>query len=685
MKKFNEFFEDYLFTVKNCLVVYGEKANQLETVIALARDFAIEIPEEKIEILNDGVFDIVKRTIPTSLKGEFYQGFPESVHKLSHFQLLYDQLSHYYNTYVLGDFSSAGHSNYEKTIKRSLFKGKGEIKYIDIITESQAEEMIIKTAKDLCSSTRVLNDVNYNFLVEYFKTYKEFYPIAGKTNLVKLVYNLKRVKLFNQLYLSDVYKLVEYVGFNFYFNKLDAIDVRLKSKDRRFVTQIIDRTFLTDKADVDNCFEKRAFWCGLLHQLHYKPKTQKAVDFVNDVRSKKGKSCYSLFNRLLDEGKIFEASNYLISKKGSNSLIRNIDYVLSRATNLEDVDKVLDLIDISNPLCSMQLLLRNSTESKSTRIFTFTKNNLSKVHYETEKESERRKTILSASLSSRIKEKVLALLSNLYNGKFGNVYIDEKFKKIALPLYESDSQSGLGVLTKGSRIPFETNKILRAFIYWEKVNDVDLACFGINKEGQCIEFSWRTNARFNAFQAVTYSGDQTSGYNGGSEYFDINFDKFKEKYKNVEYIVFTANCYSLLEYNKFYCKAGYMTRDDANAGNIYEPKTVNSAFNVTANGTYCILFAIDLKTNELVWINSAKNGFYAVAGEDKLDFIYKYLETTNVLSVYKLFELANARFVDNVEQADYVVSDQVKPVKDTQVLITSYDYSPLIPIINGKI
>ena len=63
MEKINAFFEDYLFNTKNCLVVYGEKANCLETVIALANDFAIQIPDEKIAILNDGVLEIVKRKI----------------------------------------------------------------------------------------------------------------------------------------------------------------------------------------------------------------------------------------------------------------------------------------------------------------------------------------------------------------------------------------------------------------------------------------------------------------------------------------------------------------------------------------------------------------------------------------------------------------------------------------------
>jgi RNA-binding protein YlmH len=127
-----------------------------------------------------------------------------------------------------------------------------------------------------------------------------------------------------------------------------------------------------------------------------------------------------------------------------------------------------------------------------------------------------------------------------------------------------------------------------------------------------------------------------------------------------------------------------MLREHPTDGEIYEPKTIQTAYNVTAEGIYGILFALGIKRKEIVWLNVSKSGFYPVAGEDKLDFIYKYLTITDAINVYKLFEIAGATFVDDPSKAKYVVSDEVESVREDQVLIRSYDYTPLIPLINGK-
>ena len=46
-----------------------------------------------------------------------------------------------------------------------------------------------------------------------------------------------------------------------------------------------------------------------------------------------------------------------------------------------------------------------------------------------------------------------------------------------------------------------------------------------------MQFSWRTMSERQS-SAITFSGDQTSGYYGESEYFDI--DKLKELFSDAE-------------------------------------------------------------------------------------------------------------------------------------------------------
>ena len=74
--------------------------------------------------------------------------------------------------------------------------------------------------------------------------------------------------------------------------------------------------------------------------------------------------------------------------------------------------------------------------------------------------------------------------------------------------------------------------------------------------------------------AITYSGDETSGYSGGSEYFDINIPEFRALYSEYQYLIFCDNVYSGTNFSKCFCKAGYMLRDWEDSGQVYEPKTV---------------------------------------------------------------------------------------------------------------
>ena len=124
--------------------------------------------------------------------------------------------------------------------------------------------------------------------------------------------------------------------------------------------------------------------------------------------------------------------------------------------------------------------------------------------------------------------------------------------------------------------------------------------------------------------AITYSGDETSGYNGGSEYFDINLPEFKARYPEYRYLIFCDNVFSGVNFNKCFCKAGYMLRDEDDSGEIYEPKTVESAFLVDCESTFAYLFGIDLLKNEFIWLNLARNSNAQVAGNTPLAFLLDY-------------------------------------------------------------
>ena len=445
----------------------------------------------------------------------------------------------------------------------------------------------------------------------------------------------------------------------------------------------MDKLFEKGRCDIRNCFEKKKIWNGLLHHIHYKARSAEAESFVNAMRGDGNQSVFSGFEKAMTERNIRSAVEVLKSGKGSAAVLRNLSYLISRCSSEEEVQFVLDCIDTKNNIVLIQLLTRFAQyrEESGPRTFGFTKHNKMKFHTETEDELKKRKSDISSEQAGIITERLKASLKANLGGKLGKVYIDPDMKNYALPIQETASQGGFGVLTRGSRIRIPETKKLRAFTYWEKVDDIDLSCFGLEESGNRREFSWRTMAE-NQSEAITYSGDETSGYKGGSEYFDIDIAEFKKLYPEARYMVFCNNVYSGLPFGKCFCKAGYMTRDIEDTGAIYEPKTVKSSFMINCDSTFAYLFFIDLDKNELIWLNMARTGSMAVAGMTDMTFLIDYFHVTEVINMHSFFELMAAEVVDDISAADVVVTDKNIECAEGVEVIREYDIEKMTALIN---
>lgn len=327
----------------------------------------------------------------------------------------------------------------------------------------------------------------------------------------------------------------------------------------------------------------------------------------------------------------------------------------------------------STVLLQMVYQYRNYKASKQPRTFKFTKNNLMRVHRETDDEVSRRHSILS-DRTREIAEKVVKqkLVDRLAGTIDKKVWVDPGMKRIAVPIQNSTGSSGFGILPTGSRVKIPNGKKIRAFTYWEKVNDIDLSCFGVSEDGDFEEFSWRYMWHKQS-DAVIFSGDETSGYNGGSEYFDINVEAFKREYPNSRYVIFCDNVFSMKDFSQCYATGGFMVRDEDDSGEIFEPKTVQTSFRVTADTTYCYLFAIDLKKMEMIWLNIAREDRYAIAGESEMEFLLDYFKLTEAFNVYKLFKTAAKTIVERPEEADVVVTAKEYLARNGQEVIHPYD------------
>ena len=670
-------FDDFLFA-RGLFAGTGEQEHAPEALVSLAKTFNIRIVSKPAWATVDMV-KIAARNLGVDVPTPFYEGFPASVQQLPIEAQMLDRLLHYARTYGLGDFSQPGHSVFEGEVHRTCFDEKVEVREFSIISEKEAVALLTDAVDSLLASSRPLSDAHYGLvrgLIEDFGY--EITSCNCKDTAARLLLDTRDASYARLLKLSDVIRLVEWLQFLSYESR-DIKKLNLRNRDRTLLTAVLDHIFQEGTCDVRACLEKRKLWKGLLHHLHYKPVNEVAERFLADIRNNEARSVYSEFERAVQEGRTRDAIDLLRAEKGTGAVLRNLDYILSMSWPFGDIEYALDSIVSSNKILLIQLLYHYSNGvSRDPRVFKFQKLGMMRVHQESGDKSIKSRSFLNEGLAKRVSSRVQSELERACKGTLGKVYVDEDMRRIGLPLQEGTSMGGVGTLPRGSRLPIPDGKKIRAFTYWEKVDDIDLSAFALLRDGGKIEFSWRT---FSDEQSVVFSGDETAGYDGGSEYFDIDLDLFKEEF-GLRYLVVCDNVYSGSPFTECLCKAGFMMRDLEDSGEVFEPATVESSFTITCASTFAYLFAIDFETREIVWLNLARDSRTRVAGETPMVFLKEYLEATSIINLYDFARMLATEVVDDPAEADVVFSDKAEPLRDGVEIIHSYDTARIIELLN---
>ena len=667
---------------------YDGTYDPMDIVTSLAKYYGIIIHPKNYELASISMLLDAENFLGTyNVPMAFYRNFPMSVIKLTPDQLLHDQLTHYFNTYVCDNFDEQGYSIYENELVRIELKDNPVLKKFKILSVNDAKILLSQIGNDLLGSTRPLNDNNWNFIINLYKdNLLKVNRIASVNTTIRLLLSTRDVNKFaRSLKMKDIIKLVEQLNYEGYNNK-NIRKLNLKNKDRKFITSVIDAIIPTiNDNDIRECLERRDLWVGLLYHIHYKTNYKSFTDAISG-----NSTCHShmsIIEKYINNGDIYDAIDYAVSKKGTGWLLRNMDYLLSRSTTDTQINYLFEAISKSNnPVVLIQLLIsinkKLSTLTVTPRTIKFTKFNKVRIHKESQYEFSRRGTILDHNILFTAKNKIQDTLKSFYKNKLGNIYIDDCMKSVAVPIDESSSTNGYGIKTRGTRIPINGN-VVRAFVHWSLVNDIDLACFGLSEYGDSKEeFSWRTMYNRQSTE-ICYSGDQTSGYNGGSEYFDINIDKLRILYPQFRYIVFTTNIYSGgVTYKDINCNAGFMIRNEVNSGEVFEPSTVESAFKINTDTIFNYNFAIDTETNELVWLNIGMDAKSHVAGTNDMSWITQYFNVLDAINVYDLFSMMATNVVDNIDDAELIISDNID--SDIVPVIHSYDISDIMKYMEVK-
>ena len=466
---------------------------------------------------------------------------------------------------------------------------------------------------------------------------------------------------------------------------------KFNRKERKMILQLLEGCNNIEE-DMKRYKEKWIALGKIIHPENYQNRYKKSYTAFQKIRNKIHIDTYT--SKLI---KAFEENpediiTLLLQRPGEfGRRLEHLIRVLQESKQYDILSKVPQVFStIANKIPTPLLLQirehfiqRNSLTQDfyTTNRSFFPKGSLSKI-YVTEDE----RPDLSITICFEIVQVCIATLIELYGQRepLGKVYIDEELQNIKIPTQLRNSSRAVNTLARGSKLKIaNSTNTIRFFMYWREPEsnrvDLDLSVVFYIKDFGYSEHISYTNPK-NEELNCCHSGDITSAPNGASEYIDLDLKRLKEN--NIKYIALTVQSYTdtpFIELPEAF--VGYMERDNANTGEIYEPKTVKNKIDLTAESQMVMPLIVDLDTMEIVWTDlNLKNNRYmsnnVEGNKNTIKLTMSAMLTIEKPNMYDMLEL-NARsrgtIVETKEEADIVFSldGDISPY-NTDIILSKY-------------
>jgi hypothetical protein len=361
-----------------------------------------------------------------------------------------------------------------------------------------------------------------------------------------------------------------------------------------------------------------------LHPFEYKDRFPKCFEAFDIIRNDKP---FETFNSKVEKGLIKKNIPNLthILKSRPGEFARKLDKLLRLTDNPKEVINTFSNVaeSVSSPVLLQVLThFKNRNKPKELRTF-FPKGNVGKAKAIDYNLPPINQTVCDEIIL--ITEK--ALISKFSKYKYlGKVYLDEKLKNYTVPFAIRSASKALKTISRGSKIDLPEGNTIRFFIYWKDGNsrtDLDLSALALDTDS-----GFKTTiAYYNLKDLGGYhSGDITSAPDGASEFIDIEISACLKQ--GIRYVLMSVNAFTNQPYCDLpYCFAGFMVRQFANSGEIYEPLTVENKFDLTANTRVAIPLIIDLYERKVIWVDLSLKG-----NPSTVNNVHNNLSSTTVIN-----------------------------------------------------
>ena len=315
----------------------------------------------------------------------------------------------------------------------------------------------------------------------------------------------------------------------------------------------------------------------------------------------------SLVEEAMEEGNAVDAIELLATEQPGNLLRRGVA-ILRLAKNLGEAKLLADEVATVGSKSTLTTLISayngiisaNDTHSRVTRVAGLTN---SMVAREELKE-------VPQDYVDLVAHGLKTAMGEILKKKAGPTTVVAIDSPVAVPLVRRDASTSDRVLDRGQELqPVGDGDTLRIFGHWNN-NQQDSGYMDIGAVVLDEDFSMVAVSTWNSWSSArdwsTYSGDKlVNPGDSAAEFIDVKLGKLKKLYPSAEWVAMTVQSWSGWPMADVDFIAGCMLRSQAQRGEVFDARSVATAFRPTTQSTQAVPFAVSLKTGKMIWIDSS--------------------------------------------------------------------------------
>ena len=622
-------------------------------------------------IIYDQIIKILRKLVGADKKyAPMYPNFPRQVMEASDAELFLNAMAHY-----LGDwFGVRIMPEYDK-VKREALEIPSDLKVIGLGTKEEYHKMF----QNLMSSKTSISGTDREDLVQYIEetlAYEEELvlpdEIPHKENLATVVATTIKANVYVPIdkYLktpTDILRLACVMSEGDASLAQNTRFRNFKRRERRLLLEALNNCSQPE----EDMYRYKGQWTRLGEKLHpgdYRKAYPKAMAAFIVLREGMTPPRFNSYvEAALLEKKVKQSMSLLSKRPGE--FARRLDHLLrldgTDNTVASEFSKVAG--NVSTPvLLQLREHFIHRNEDKENRIF-FPKGQVAKakvIPNKLEKLPKDACTDIVHICEGALKDKFAEL------PKMEETYIDEELKNYNVPFSQRSASKALKTIVRGSKLPLGDENTLRFFIWWKDIEkpykqrvDIDLsAVFLTDSWDQHSHISY-TRLR-DKWNLACHSGDITSAPDGACEFIDVDIQRAREdgiRYVIMNVLSFTGQPFTHMPE----CYAGFMTRDKAQEGEIFEASTVKNKIDLASDTRLSIPMIIDLYERKVIWADLAVTSRCSwVRNVERnaggISYAAQAIVETAKPNLYDLFkfhaEARGATLVDDAEEAKTIFS-----------------------------